>query len=155
MGSILINIPDFADDELIFDEAETRLILKFFWPTYVTKIDKIEISNDVRRVAQSALVAAIDGSHAMGYMHILGITIARPHSSIRSLVTKLVRRSSTHWWKYAKQRDLSNALIYDTVKNRVAQSLRSAMSQIFEGIALKRGRLQFYALVHQPLLAWG
>jgi len=35
MGSIAINVPDFADSDLVFNEAETRAVLTFFWP-YMT-----------------------------------------------------------------------------------------------------------------------
>ncbi len=30
MGNILINVPDISDTDLVFDEGETRRILKFF-----------------------------------------------------------------------------------------------------------------------------
>lgn len=63
MGSILVAVPDIADHQLVFNEAETRQILKFFWPQYVRQIDTLTITNDARRLAQTALIAAIDGSY--------------------------------------------------------------------------------------------
>ena len=155
MGSILLNIPDISDDDLVFDENETRRILKFFWPHLANDIDGMNVDNDVRRLAQSALIAAIDGSYALGFIHALGTTVVRPGSGIKSFAAKLARRSASHWWRHAKQRDLSDVKIYDSVKKRVALALGDRLRLALNGVAFRRGDLRFYALVHESLCAWG
>jgi len=58
MGTILISVPDISDNELVFDESETRRILKFFWPHLAQSIDDMAIDNEARRLAQTMLLAA-------------------------------------------------------------------------------------------------
>lgn len=45
MGSTLIAVPDIADADLLYDEAETRQILEFFWPHNATEIKALEINS--------------------------------------------------------------------------------------------------------------
>ena len=96
MGSILINVPNLADCELIYNEAETRLILKFFWPGEAAAIDAMTISNDARRLAQTALIAAIEGTYAMGYLGRLIKGVIRPSKGIGELATRLARSFTRH-----------------------------------------------------------
>lgn len=70
-GLSRLSLVDFRDDELILDQDETRLVLKFFWPQQSHRIDGLVVGNDARRLAQSALVAGIDGSYAMGFVEAL------------------------------------------------------------------------------------
>jgi hypothetical protein len=65
MGSMSISVPDIPD------------------------IDTMVVDNDVRRLAQSALVAAIDSSYAMGFIEALARTIVRPASGIKSIAKSL------------------------------------------------------------------
>ncbi len=65
MGSILINIPDFADNELVFDAEESKQILCFFWPHDRQRINRLEIGHEGRRIAQTALIAAVEGTYSM------------------------------------------------------------------------------------------
>jgi hypothetical protein len=154
MGNILINVPDISDTDLVFDEGETRRILKFFWPHQANKIDGMTIDNDVRRLAQTGLVAAIDGSYALGFIFALGQTVVRPGSGVKSFAKKLARQFVRHWWKHTKQRDLEDVQIYDVVKDRIAGALRPRLDLILQGVALKRGGLLFYATANRPLFAW-
>lgn len=52
MGSIVLTIPDIPDSQLIYNEDETRQILKFFWPERAKDIDALSVTNDARRLAQ-------------------------------------------------------------------------------------------------------
>jgi hypothetical protein len=59
MGSLLITVPDLSDVDLVLDEIETRGVLKAFWPHRARDVDNLEIGNGAKRLAQSALMAAI------------------------------------------------------------------------------------------------
>lgn len=95
MGSIVITVQDISDNDLVYNEAETRQILKFFWPEQAAQIDEFTMDNNARRLAQTALIAAIEGSYAMGFIHMLATSIVRPGSASS--------RSQRNW-----RRSLSN-----------------------------------------------
>lgn len=143
MGSIVLTIPDIPDASLIYDEAETRAILKFFWPDYATPIDGLAMTNSVRAFAQTALIAAIDGSYAMGYVNILwdAIThrVTHPNGDIRALARRLARNFIRHWWRHTTEQDLQEVRIYETVRVSVARDLRRTLDEHLSGLALRRG----------------
>lgn len=145
MGSILINVPDLADSELIYDEAETRQILKFFRPNEAAAIDAMTITNDARRIAQTALVAAIDGTYAMGYIEQLIKSVVRPSKGIGELAKRLARNFTRHWWRHAQPQDLKDVRIYDRIRDQVAQALKARLKTIQNGAALQRGPFSFFA----------
>ena len=147
MGNILINVPDLSDDDLIYNENETRVILKFFWPSQANKIDAMTIDNDARRLAQTMLIAAIDGTYAMGYVDILQSTLARPARGIGQLARRLAIRFVRHWWRHTQPRHLENVRIYDSIRDAIAGHLRSRLILLQSGASLKRGNAPFYALI--------
>lgn len=147
MGAILISVPDFSDAELVFNEDETRKILKFFWPGSGGSIEAMDIDNGARRLAQTALVAAIDGSYAMGYMKALLDSVVQPGSGIKSFGKKLARRFVRHWWKHAKQNDLEDVRVYESVRIAVASGLAARFRDSLNGLAVSRARLHWYAIV--------
>lgn len=160
MGTILITVPQIADSELIFDEEETRQILRFFWPTMSKTIDSAKIDNDMRRFAQSILIAAIDGSYAMGFIETLKSTFHGPGNVVRSarhmksLVGKLVARSARHWWRHATQRDLKDVKIYDSVRLSIANALGTRIKLIQQGAALRHPIGLFHAHSGFSSIVW-
>ncbi|MEC4720154.1 hypothetical protein RY831_13405 [Noviherbaspirillum sp. CPCC 100848] len=154
MGSILINVPDIPDSELVYDEIETKRILNFFWPFMKERIEAMQIENDVRRLAQTALIAAIEASYALGFIHALAYTVARPGSGIKSLCKKLASRFVKHWWKHTTQRDLENVKIYDRIKDQVARALRHRLENLSQGVALRRIPIPFYVAASQSDAVW-
>jgi hypothetical protein len=149
MGSILISVPDISDSELIYDEIETRKILKFFWPHLALGIDKMAVNNDTRRLAQTALVAAIDGSYPMSYIEATFKATFFPLSKdIKSLAKKLAFHYMKNWWKNVKKRDaLENVQIYDTVRKVIAENLKFRLDSNINGVSIRRGPAVFYAHV--------
>lgn len=154
MGSILINIPDFSDTDLIYDAAETRQILKFFWPQKFSHIDSLSMDNYVRRLGQSALVAAIDGSYAMGFIHLLSTNIIRPGSDVKSLARKLAQKFAGHWWKHTKQKDLENVKIHESIRREISRQLHSRIEEIHNGIAIRRKPGPFFAASARLDVIW-
>lgn len=144
VGSIIITIPDIPDSQLIYNDDETRQILKFFWPDRAKGIDELTITDDVRRLAQTALIAAVDGSYAMGYIDLLFNAISgrirNPNGNVSALARRLARNFIRHWWHHATQNDLLEARIYDSVRGDVARNLRYRLSDVSDGaIVLRRG----------------
>lgn len=154
MGAILIQVPDFGDDELVFSETETRQILCFFWPGRRAPIAELDIGPDVRRLAQTALIAAIDGSHAVGYVESLFRTVVNPGAGISSLAKKLARRFVKHWWKHTTQTDLDDVRIYESVRVDIARVLRHRIDLAQQGASVPRGALHWYAHVDRGGRAW-
>lgn len=143
MGSIILTIPDIPDASLIYNESETRAILKFFWPTSGAVIDGCDITNPVRSFAQTLLVAAIDGSYAMGYVHatfdLIQYGITRQNTSITALARRLARNFIRHWWRHTRQQDLETARIYESVRATIALQHRDRFESFISGLARAPG----------------
>ncbi|XVJ68767.1 MAG: hypothetical protein HEQ39_03280 [Rhizobacter sp.] len=136
MGSILINVPDIEDGELLFNEAETKQILKFFWPEQSASIDQMSVTNDSRRLAQTALIAGVDGTYAMSFIAGLTETVANPGSSLQSLIRKLGQNFAQKWWQHTKPKDLQNAKIYESVRRHLSRELRRKLDLSTQGANL-------------------
>jgi len=80
----MISVPDISGNDPVFDESETRRILKFFCPHLAQDIDGMSIDKEARRLAQSMLIAAIDRSYAMGFVKATFSALTRPGSGIKS-----------------------------------------------------------------------
>jgi hypothetical protein len=147
-----VNIPD---GELIFDEAETRQILGFFWPDKASKIGSLEVTKEVRRFAQVLLIAAIDASYALGYIESVFSTVAKP-AGLAKMGRKLAQRFVQHWWKHAKVKDLQDVRVYDAVRTRVAVNFKSEMDLLLIDNSLSR-RLTPFHVAGAPCnaLRWG
>jgi hypothetical protein len=144
VGSIIVTVPDIQYADLIYNEEETRIILKYFWPDSSGKVDSVTINDDIRAFAQLALIIAVDGSYAMGYVNLLADAviqrILRPNGDVLVLARRLGRNYVRHWWRHATQRDLETARIYYTVRDSVAYQLGGRMQILLsDGVALRRG----------------
>jgi hypothetical protein len=157
MGSILINVPDIDDTHLIYNEPETRQILKFFWPDQAGQINALEINNDNRRLAQTALIAAIDGSCPMNYLAATFKAAFFPLSrDIKSLARKLAYHYVKNWWKNSiKRSDLGDVQIYDSIRNSIAFHLKDRLITNTSGAAIKRSPVIFIAYIglHSTVLS--
>jgi hypothetical protein len=143
MGSILINVPDIADGELAFNEAETKQILKYFWPKYSAQVDQMLVTDDTRRLAQTALIAAIDGSNALGFIDATFSAVARPSSGLKALAKKLATNFTKKWWQHTKPKDLQDAKIYDRVRDQVVVALNSIFIPALQGASFGKTGVMF------------
>lgn len=143
MGSIIVSFPDIHEADLVFDDAETRVILEFFWPSRRSRIAAMDVTTDTRKFAQTLLVAAVDASYAMGYLDILVQTLIRrnPRSSMKALVRKLAKRYAKHWWKHATRDDLMDAQIYESIRVAIADKHITAIEERLGGLS-QRGQPQ-------------
>lgn len=135
------NIPD---EQLLFDEDETRQILKFFWPERAAQIDSLAISNEWRRCAQKYLIAAIDASYQMGYVEILfnGVGDAikgKPGGKvIKGLAKKFAKYYIKHWWKSTKPKNLEDIKIYESVRRTIAYQYATVFEIDAQGAFLQK-----------------
>jgi hypothetical protein len=66
-----IGLREFLPSELLFDERETRDILKFFFPMNFPAIDATVMTDAIRGFAQGLLIEAIDATAALGWVEVL------------------------------------------------------------------------------------
>lgn len=132
---VLVSPPDISTAELLFNEDETRKILKFFWPSFGKQIDEIEVTDDVRRLGQRILIAGIDSSYALGFISQLKGLLS-PQSSFSGLAAvarKLATHYIKHWWKHATQNDLRKPRVAEAVRTRIADVYRFQLELVFQG----------------------
>ena len=154
MGSILLNVPDIPDTGLVFNEAETRTILKFFWPSYASRIDSLTIDNTARRLAQTALIVAIDGTYAMGFVDALFQSVSRPSKSLKVFAKKLARGIARQYLRHATPDDLEDVRIYESVRSRVSLDMRHKLDMVLNGVAMTRTPYTLALLSQPTLFAW-
>jgi len=150
MKIVKADFVEIADTELVFDVEETKLIMKFFWPTFADDIDKATITNFTRSAVQSTLIAAIDASYQMGFVDSLysafGMKRMADFKKLAKTIKKLTIKFVRQWWKHATEKDLQNVKIYEavrvTVAARRAEIVREVKSEI--GMSRKQARNPVY-----------
>ncbi len=98
--------------ELLFDDLETRLILKFFCPQATAKIEQMTVTDEIREAAQVAIIRAIDDSADPG------VSPQQQHTKIdprlKGICAKLLNNYMKRWWKYTSREDLKDVRISRT-----------------------------------------
>jgi hypothetical protein len=140
-GIVTVVPPAIGEADLVFNEAETRQILVFFWPNVSAEIDAVTINDVARRFAQELLISAIDASYAMGFVDVLFNVLSKPHKGLKSLGQKLARRYVQHWWRHTKPKDLQDVQIYESVRRTIALNFATKMN-----LFLKTGELSLLRL---------
>lgn len=111
----------FTTEELLFDEEETRIILKFiFDSTHHDFIDSLPMTDYLREFTQGLLVEAIDASYAVGYVKGLFESVTNPVKGARKIIKTFGKKASQSWFKHASVYNKQNVKIYDFVKDAVA-----------------------------------
>jgi hypothetical protein len=128
-----IHLPELEASQLVFDDRETRAILRFFWPVHSQKINELpSMDDDFRKLAQGLLIVAIDSSFAMGFIDILFDVLrggGQPgFPGLRSMGKKLARKYIAHWWKHTRPQDLEAVRIYDSVREAIALNFRTVIA---------------------------
>ncbi len=121
----------FSVDELLLNEKEVRIVLKFiFKPADHDLIDLLPMTDHLRSFAQGLLVEAIDASHAIGYVHGLFKSVANPVKGALKILKSFGKKASQNWFEHASVTDLQSAKIYDFVLDFIAREFRKAL-QLF------------------------
>ena len=109
-------------DKLLFDEVETRIVLKFiFKPVDHEWIDSMPMSDGLREFAQALLVEAIDASYAIGYVHGLVRSVKNPVKGALKILKSFGKKASQNWFKHASVHDIQNAQVYNFVLDEVGR----------------------------------
>lgn len=120
-----IHLLSFSESELIFDAQETKEILKFFFQADRQQIESIQITNELRNLAQGLLVAAVDASYAMGWVDLVRTWSVNPGQGMKRALQKLALRAARYWFKHLKNRPLNEAKIYESVRKELARRFKS------------------------------
>lgn len=159
MGQYIVTVPDFVDAELVFDANEARQILKFFYPSRSAAVESMPIDNACRRLAQTMLVAAIDGSYALGFVHaLLASLMPSRHSWLKGFARKLTQGTAKHWFRYATANDLQDVRVYDRVRDQIATNLRMRFDEALNGTLVHQIRRPFtvqFVAGHNVGAVWG
>lgn len=125
MAAEFMHLRNFSEAELMFDEQETKDILKFFFQADRQKIESIQITNELRNLAQGLLVAAVDASYAMGWVELITTWVVNPGPGMKKALQKLAFRAVRYWFKHLQNQSLNEAKIYDSVRSQLARSFKS------------------------------
>lgn len=137
-----MQLRNFTEAELMFDEQETKEILKFFFQADRQLIESTQITNDLRNLAQGLLVAAIDASYAMGWVELTFRWAVNPGAGLKKAILKLSRSAARYWFKHLKHgQSLADAKIYERVRDKLAQNFRSHFQITLQAKAQGQRRL--------------
>ncbi len=118
----------FKPEELLFNEDETRIVLKFiFKPTDHALIDSLPMSDGLHEFAQGLLVEAIDASYAIGFVRALIESTANPVKGAREILKSFGKKASKLWFKHATVHDLMNVKVYQFVLDELVRSFRNPL----------------------------
>lgn len=148
MSAQQIQLRDFSESELIFDEQETKDVLKFFFPSSGQQIDQAQITNELRNFAQGLLVEAVDASYAMGWVELTFRWAANPGSGVKKALRKLASRAAKYWFKHLKNQSLVDAEIYESIRSQLQRNFRSPFQIILQ--AEVEGKRKSIAFVNYP-----
>jgi hypothetical protein len=143
MAATHVGLRQFDSSELIFDEEETKTILKFLFKGAVgeSQIDSLQVNDRVRNFAQGLLVEAIDASYAMGFVEALFRASANPTSGAAKVLKSFGKKALKHWFKHATAHDLRDIKIYETVRLRLAINFKSIMLMFISGVAMNNEKI--------------
>ena len=125
MAGEMVQLRNFSEAELLFGDDETKSILRFFFRADRQQIDSLEPTREIRNLAQGLLVAAVDVSYAMGWVEQTFRWVANPGVGLKQALQKLARRAARHWFEHLKNQSLSEARIYERVRDQLARNFRS------------------------------
>lgn len=128
MPNEMVQLRSFSEEELLFDDQETKAVLQFFFPTEAGQIAAATITKEHRNLAQGLLVEAIDASYGMGWIEQVFRWSVNPGSGVKSAMTKLARRAVKQWFKHLKDQNLIEARIYERVRDQLCRNFRSVLA---------------------------
>lgn len=135
----------FKPEELLFDEAETRTVLKFiFAPADHALIDSLPMTDALREFAQGLLVEAIDASYAVGFVRALHEVTANPTKTARQILKEFGKKALLLWFEHATVHDLQDVKIYEFVLAEIARRFRTRLPEYAAGLRKRLGAFLAY-----------
>lgn len=154
-----IHLKEFSKEQLLFDEQETRIILKFIFKAPDHKvIDTMIINDPIKGFAQGLLVEAVDASYSISFVQALFESTAKPNNGALTIIKSFGKKAAKNWFKHASAKDLQDIKIYDFVRDTLARSFRTRLRGY---LAKNKGDVKAWALVTYTaptqgvLIRWG
>lgn len=120
----------FKSDELLFDEEEARIILKFIFKTADHElIDSLSMNDRLKGFAQGLLVEAIDASYGVGFVEAVFRSTVNPTKGAIKVLKGFGKKASKHWFKHATVNDLQDVKVYEFVVDYLAVHFRKKLVQ--------------------------
>lgn len=151
----LVELRRFSEAELIFDQQETKDILKFFFVADHPGIDVAEINSELRNLAQGLIVEGVDATYAMSWIELTFRWIAQPGLGMRKALQKLAHRAMRHWFKHLKTQSLHEAEIYERVRDQLSRNFRSPFHIIRQARAGESRRIPLTAFIDYAPRGYG
>ncbi len=152
-----VHLKKFKTNELIFDDQETIIILKFIFKNQHSNIDMLNVNDAVREFAQSLLVEAVDSSYAFGFIDSLFRSVTNPRDGVKKVLAKFGKKALKHWFKHATTQNLMSIKIYDRVREQLALNFGRVLLMHVNGIA-KQNENHFGMLAYSDCdskVIWG
>jgi hypothetical protein len=144
----MIELVQPAESEVVLTSLEARQVLMFFFPGIEHTLSWQESSGRPltvyqRGYAQALLVNAIDTSFAMGFVEALATAVwnnvagaggaAAGWQVLRKLACEFGRKALPHWFRHAKENQLKNPHIYESVRVTIARNFKSDVHMVLGG----------------------
>lgn len=115
----------FNSAELALNNQEAWQVLVFFFGGNAGTAPGWLNDND-RSFAQALLLEAVDKSYAMSWVETLFSSAMKLNPSVKDILKALAKKALKDWLKSANPTDLSEAKIYQSVRDRLRLNWRSA-----------------------------
>ena len=150
----------FTSAELLFNDEETRMVLKFiFNPVDHALIDSLPMSDSLKGFAQGLLVEAIDASYAVGYVAKIFESTANPVKGVVNILKSFGKKAAKHWFKHASVHDLQSVKIYDFVRDEIVRRFRHPLQINFLASNKVNGQsgafIAYTVPAHGIIKSWG
>jgi len=149
----------FQKNELLFDESETIIILKFiFKPSDHSLIESLPMNDQLRGFAQGLLLEAIDASYAVGFIHAIFESTTNPTQGARKIILTFGKKAAIHWFKHASVNDKQKVKIYGFVRDNLARSFKVVLANFIAKIHVKEpfsARIAYNVPTQLPLEVLG
>lgn len=119
-------IREFKNNELLFNNVETKMILKFiFRPSEHEIISTLEVTDRIRSFTQGLLIEAIDSSYAAGFVDAIFRASANPTAGVITVLKKFGKSASSHWFKNVTASDLQSIKVYQYILDEIARGSKT------------------------------
>jgi len=129
----------FKKEELIFNDEETRIILKFiFEPADHGVIESLNVNDAIKEFAQGLLIEAIDASYAVGFVEAIFRSATNPTKGAIKILKSFGKKAAKHWFKHATVHDLQDVKVYEFVRLEIARRFRSPLRILASTASLEK-----------------
>jgi hypothetical protein len=122
----------FTSGEIYISGHEAWTILRFFFGAKL-KLREDDLTEDDINFSQGLLLQAIDSSYAIGHVQILHEAF---YSKVPGSVTDMeaikknfIQHAAKHWFTHLGTKDLSQAMIYEVVRNQLAANFNAVLAE--------------------------